>query len=196
MRISDTLAKEVRDLRTTIDRTGKRMTVNKICQKTKLSHRKVTFILYERDNQRVRDLKGNKWKHGGEFIPVDFQTTSYMDTIYTLSQTQKSKSEIRSFTYPLSNKEFNVLFHKQDGKCKLCDKSLVNERKALEVRRNAAVDHNHTTFEVRGILCNACNYGLGCFKENIEILSRAIEYLQKPNQDIIEIKEAVTSSHD
>lgn len=41
-----------------------------------------------------------------------------------------------------------------------------------------AVDHDHTTGKVRGLLCNACNKGLGFFKDSKELLDKAIKWLQ------------------
>jgi len=39
------------------------------------------------------------------------------------------------------------------------------------------VDHDHTTGEVRGLLCHNCNLGIGYFHENPEVLRAAIDYL-------------------
>jgi hypothetical protein len=39
-------------------------------------------------------------------------------------------------------------------------------------------DHCHLTDKNRGWLCKQCNLGLGMFKDDIEILKRAIVYLQ------------------
>ena len=39
------------------------------------------------------------------------------------------------------------------------------------------VDHVHETKIVRGLLCTNCNKMIGCFKENIDILKNAKEYL-------------------
>lgn len=40
------------------------------------------------------------------------------------------------------------------------------------------LDHNHETNKFRGWLCHNCNMGIGAFKDNQEILSKAIEYLK------------------
>jgi len=41
------------------------------------------------------------------------------------------------------------------------------------------LDHDHKTGEVRGWLCDSCNTGMGRFKDDIKILKRAIDYLEK-----------------
>lgn len=46
---------------------------------------------------------------------------------------------------------------------------------------SSCADHCHQTERQRGILCPQCNSGLGHFKDNIEALSAAIEYLKGHN---------------
>jgi DNA-directed RNA polymerase subunit RPC12/RpoP len=41
------------------------------------------------------------------------------------------------------------------------------------------VDHDHKNEKYRGLLCNHCNRGLGHFRDNPEILQKAIDYLNK-----------------
>lgn len=39
-------------------------------------------------------------------------------------------------------------------------------------------DHDHTTGKARNWICYACNLGLGCFKDNIDTLFKAVTYLK------------------
>jgi DNA-directed RNA polymerase subunit RPC12/RpoP len=69
-----------------------------------------------------------------------------------------------------SMKTFLEKLMEQNYKCAICGRI---------VNTSAPLDHNHTTGEVRGVLCNKCNLLLGMAKDDIDILKSAIEYLQK-----------------
>jgi hypothetical protein len=68
----------------------------------------------------------------------------------------------------------------QDYGCAVCGK--FNNGIAL------AIDHDHRTHKVRGLLCTRCNVGLGCLP-SVELLQKAISYLEKPLPDIKYIPE-------
>jgi hypothetical protein len=72
--------------------------------------------------------------------------------------------------YGLTEDDYNKMFDEQDGKCYLCDEPIA-----------LVVDHCHQTNVVRKLLCNQCNLGLGCFKDNLVTLERAIAYLAQFN---------------
>ncbi len=68
--------------------------------------------------------------------------------------------------------------HLQDNKCAICKKTVE------ENKRNLAVDHNHITGKIRGLLCNTCNSALGMFKGDLgtDLLEKAINYLNVFNK--------------
>ena len=75
--------------------------------------------------------------------------------------------------FGITIEEYNKMYDAQDGKCLICEatESVFNHR--------LAVDHCHTSGKIRGLLCKACNVGLGNFKDNKSYLQKAIAYLEK-----------------
>ena len=89
---------------------------------------------------------------------------------------ERSKVSSRLYTakkHGLSKDELNNLYLLQNSKCGICG---VTE---TEHGRYLAIDHDHLTGTVRGLLCMACNTGLGNFKDDIAFLNKAIDYLKK-----------------
>jgi len=76
--------------------------------------------------------------------------------------------------YGISLGEYNDLLEKQGGKCAICGIT----REECNTKRALPVDHDHETGEVRGILCDSCNRGIGLLKENPELLRKAAAYLE------------------
>lgn len=66
------------------------------------------------------------------------------------------------------------MFEWQGGECAICHDELGSVAKAH-------LDHNHTTGEIRALLCRGCNHLLSNAKENKAILQSAIEYLENFN---------------
>jgi hypothetical protein len=74
--------------------------------------------------------------------------------------------------YGISLDEKNEMVKKQNYKCAIC---------GSDITQKACVDHNHETDKVRELLCDSCNTGIGMFKENIQVMQKAIDYLIKHN---------------
>ena len=75
--------------------------------------------------------------------------------------------------YNITVEEYDLLFSKQNGVCAICGKPETSTKTS-----NLAVDHNHLTGDIRGLLCNKCNRGLGYFEDSPELLYKAIKYLK------------------
>ena len=93
--------------------------------------------------------------------------------IYRERHAKKSKSRYLMCKYGISLDEYNILLEQQDGKCAICG---IHESK---VDRNLSVDHNHETGKVRGLLCINCNSALGMFKDDYQIILKAVKYLKE-----------------
>lgn len=75
--------------------------------------------------------------------------------------------------YGICIDQFNALFELQKGKCAICEKHQSKFRYSL------AVDHDHATGKIRGLLCAGCNSGLARFEDSLSGLSKALNYLKK-----------------
>ena len=72
--------------------------------------------------------------------------------------------------------DYDALFKKQDGKCAICLKPWNPLTKAGAKARRMHRDHNHTTLQPRGLLCQNCNRHLKD-KFDTEWYRAAWEYL-------------------
>lgn len=77
--------------------------------------------------------------------------------------------------YGISVVEYEALLVAQDYLCKIC--GTIGFKIEPNARHLLAVDHDHTTGKVRGLLCHNCNRGLGLFQDDVTNLSNAIAYL-------------------
>jgi hypothetical protein len=71
--------------------------------------------------------------------------------------------------YGITVEDWDWLWAEQNGRCAACQIDLNTVK--------VCVDHDHKTNEVRGLLCNECNHGLGKFKDDAETLMRAAQYV-------------------
>lgn len=77
-------------------------------------------------------------------------------------------------TYGLNDGDYDRLYAAQGGRCAIC-------RKATGKVKRLAVDHDHETGEVRGLLCFPCNHDvLGKLGDDPEVYLRIIRYLLFP----------------
>lgn len=79
--------------------------------------------------------------------------------------------------YNITFEMYIEMFNKQGGVCYLCGEQEIAKKSNGESRW-LAVDHCHTTGVVRKLLCTKCNNGLGQFNDNVELLQKAINYLE------------------
>lgn len=72
--------------------------------------------------------------------------------------------------YGMSEDQYNLLLALQEAVCAICGAQHTQDRML-------AVDHDHQTGQVRGLLCGNCNRAIGLFRDSTENLKNAIKYL-------------------
>ncbi len=73
--------------------------------------------------------------------------------------------------YGITVGDYEAKLRSQGGGCAICGSLCTSGRRL-------AVDHDHTTGVLRGLLCMHHNQGLGKFQDNPELLDRAAAYLR------------------
>lgn len=93
----------------------------------------------------------------------------------------QSQAGIRSSRKAHLKRAFNMkietyeqMLENQEGKCAICRKEERGVRNSF-----LAIDHNHSTGEIRGLLCSHCNRAIGLLEENKINFTNAIKYLEK-----------------
>lgn len=93
-----------------------------------------------------------------------------LDAAAKKEKQRKARDSYLRRNYGIGLERYEEMLEAQGGRCAIC---LCRPR-----TRNLAVDHDHFTGALRGLLCGRCNHGLLQFaQEDITILKRAIEYL-------------------
>jgi hypothetical protein len=83
--------------------------------------------------------------------------------------------------YGVTMAEFNTMYLLQGGICAICG----NPEKSKNqdgTTKYLAVDHDHKTGAVRGLLCRKCNHMLGYGNDDPEVLKQAAKYLLDHNK--------------
>ena len=84
---------------------------------------------------------------------------------------QRTLERDRVYKYDLTPTQFQSLLEHQNHQCGIC---------CAPLTPRCAVDHDHATGAVRGLLCNACNAGIGFLGDTLTRVLRAAVYLHRP----------------
>lgn len=75
--------------------------------------------------------------------------------------------------YGITLEQYELILAAQAGKCAIC--------RCTPRSKRLAVDHDHKTKAIRGLLCSNCNHKLlGAAHDKVDILKNAIRYIENP----------------
>jgi hypothetical protein len=90
---------------------------------------------------------------------------------------EKTRNTQLKSKYGITLEQYQLMFKEQNGVCAICGQPEVAIDKRTNIIKLLAVDHDHQTGKVRGLLCQKCNHGIGNFNDNQVNLQLAIQYL-------------------
>jgi Recombination endonuclease VII len=93
----------------------------------------------------------------------------------------------RAERYGITEAQYKCILSLQHGACAICRLPETCKGSKGKVRP-LTVDHDHRTGEVRGLLCNKCNVGIGNLRDSVLLLQSAIAYLESDHQHIKLVK--------
>ena len=100
------------------------------------------------------------------------------ERIFKAAWKRANKDKIRDtnmrLLYGLTLVQYEAILKAQDGRCAIC-----GTLRSGGIGRHLHIDHDHVTGKVRGLLCNACNKGIGFLGDSPAGLWAAEQYLLK-----------------
>ena len=97
------------------------------------------------------------------------------DGLSTRCKRCRADQKLRS-AYGITIDDYEAMLLAQGGRCAICG---TDEPGGARHMVRWVVDHDHSTGKVRALLCHSCNFGLGKFHDDPELLRRAADYLEK-----------------
>lgn len=120
---------------------------------------------YDYACKKCKDAGVREYRKNPEYRKADARRAKKYRDIHKIKLIHKRYLK----TYGITYEQKESLLKEQNYQCKICSK---------EVNMiSGHLDHNHETKKIRGILCTNCNTAIGLFKDDKEILLKAVGYL-------------------
>jgi hypothetical protein len=121
---------------------------------------------------RCEPCKAANQKRNREWYQKNRKSVIERTRQWTAKNQDKVRSNHREYNlltkYGMTVADYNQLLEDQEHRCKICG----------QFAEQLCVDHDHESGQVRGLLCNQCNTGIGKLQESVFVLESAIVYLE------------------
>lgn len=145
---------------------------SKICR---FCHRKTASMARNNDREKynakiAKDKEANPKKY------EEFYKNHYKRLKERFGEYHSLNKQCRARGITLQ--DYADMIDDQQNKCAICLKEETCRDVYHDRARRLSIDHCHATKKVRGLLCQGCNVAIGRFKDDIEIMQRAIDYIK------------------
>lgn len=110
-------------------------------------------------------------------LPTNLSESAYLDSMPT--RKEKMRAYVIKSRYKISAPIFFWLLEQFQYECEICLTEIDGMNPDISYDKKAVVDHDHGSGQVRGLLCHACNSGLGMLV-TADNIRRAANYLESP----------------
>lgn len=93
-----------------------------------------------------------------------------------MTKQERAKDARLRREYHITLEEYNKVLTFQNGRCAICKQRYGKKGQRLIL----SVDHNHTTGQVRGLLCWPCNKAIAIFQDIAERMAAGSDYIINP----------------
>lgn len=128
--------------------------IRKQCNDCRNTNRRKRYRL---DHERIRKQKRN----------------------YVALHKEKQKEYMLLRNYGITYKEYLIKLSSQNNVCAICYEPEISFCSKSQKIKSLAVDHNHKTGKIRGLLCTKCNSALGKLRESPIIITNMLKYITK-----------------
>jgi predicted transcriptional regulator len=122
---------------------------------------------------KIKCTRCLKEKDISEFRLSNLQQSKFM----CIECTDKEQHVLQLNRKGVSKEQYDNMLKNQNGVCAICSSPTGHWSKNKR-RARLAVDHDHKTGNLRGLLCGNCNRGLRWFRDSKELLLKAVRYLE------------------
>ncbi len=86
--------------------------------------------------------------------------------------------------YGITLEDYDRRLEEQGGVCAIC-------KEARPEERTLHVDHDHVTGKIRGLLCFRCNNAIGDLRDDIDLVFRMLDYLDRDDEAVVMVRARV-----
>tara|TARA_B100001059_G_C17453368_1_gene388534 strand:+ start:117 stop:596 length:480 start_codon:yes stop_codon:yes gene_type:complete len=137
-----------------------------------ISGNKPCVVCLKKNSQkRFTEGKTTEWRKSNLTKANEYQRKRYHNLTEEEKKLRNRKQQLA--LYGLTTTEYDNMLREQNGVCAICGSDNPRGKNVF------VIDHNHDTGEVRGLLCDMCNKGIGCLGDNLDKLRSAVLYLER-----------------